>query len=175
LWSEVVRMLVQRQAQYDGTVGDGTLRAWALSFGEHWAETCAFCGDVATTVDHLRPVLNKGLPTGNTHSSWNLAPACARCNSGKRNLSWREWMARNPPDEETAMAWIERYDRLRQFDSADVGDDKRTVPAENLEMYNAIRENVYAYCKTLHAVVERCRDDPEHWVDHVGDLPNVRR
>ena len=37
---------------------------------------CYWCGDPATTADHLTP-----LAEGGTNDVWNLAPACARCNS----------------------------------------------------------------------------------------------
>lgn len=41
--------------------------------------TCRYCGDVATTADHLVPVSQGGPSTDD-----NLVAACLHCNSGRR-------------------------------------------------------------------------------------------
>lgn len=50
---------------------------------------CAYCGDAATTVDHVVP-----LSRGGTNFEGNLAPCCKRCNSSKSDLLLVEWRSR---------------------------------------------------------------------------------
>lgn len=47
---------------------------------------CAYCGGVATEIDHVVP-----LSRGGGNEMTNLAPACRRCNSSKGNRSLEEW------------------------------------------------------------------------------------
>lgn len=85
---------------------------------------CVYCGDAATTVDHLRPVLQRGgLPTGHGNDVWNAVPSCVSCNSSKGNTHWLAFMQRTtgkaplargvPPAVNT---W--RISRLRAFYTA---------------------------------------------------------
>lgn len=147
------------------------VQAWRDTFGPDAEDTCAYCGRPATTLDHLRPVLRNRMPTGYGHSTWNLVPACFACNSAKRNTSWHVWMGRLPPHAGLA-AWIERFMRLERF--ADLAPPPARTE-EQLEMaramHSALRDNVYGYCALLHDVVVKCRDDPEHWREHVDTLP----
>lgn len=53
---------------------------------------CAYCGDVSTEWDHLRPLVVKRRPTGFISEIANLVPACGKCNQSKGNKSWREWI-----------------------------------------------------------------------------------
>lgn len=47
---------------------------------------CVYCGEAATTVDHVRPLARGGWE----HES-NLVPACGNCNFSKRNRLLTEW------------------------------------------------------------------------------------
>lgn len=47
---------------------------------------CAYCGDEATSVDHIIPVSR-----GGTNARENLAPACKSCNSKKAARTPTEW------------------------------------------------------------------------------------
>lgn len=53
---------------------------------------CAYCGDVATEWDHLRPLVKNKKPTGFISEIHNLVPACGKCNQSKGNKNWRSWM-----------------------------------------------------------------------------------
>ena len=53
-----------------------------------WAYACAYCGDGADTLDHVRPRFQGGLTVAE-----NLVPACRRCNGAKSSADWREWFA----------------------------------------------------------------------------------
>lgn len=54
---------------------------------------CVYCGGVATTIDHMVPVIDRG------HSRrGNMVPACGSCNSSKKNRPLDEFLkvAKNP-------------------------------------------------------------------------------
>jgi 5-methylcytosine-specific restriction endonuclease McrA len=56
---------------------------------QSWKATntpCAYCSNVATTVDHVIP-----LSRGGTNFEGNLVPACRRCNSSKGTKLLIEW------------------------------------------------------------------------------------
>jgi hypothetical protein len=84
---------------------------------------CAYCGDVKTEWDHLRPLVVNQRPTGYISEIANLVPACPKCNQSKRNEGWRTWMvstsarhsptARRKPDVDVRMAKLEDYERWK--------------------------------------------------------------
>ena len=53
---------------------------------EAWCYICAYCGNSADTLDHVRP-----RHKGGTTTTKNLVPACQRCNRGKGSTDWIEW------------------------------------------------------------------------------------
>jgi 5-methylcytosine-specific restriction endonuclease McrA len=57
--------------------------------------TCAYCGQDATTVDHIQSIKSGGDPV----SLENMIACCARCNSAKGSRSQGLFLARNstPP------------------------------------------------------------------------------
>jgi 5-methylcytosine-specific restriction endonuclease McrA len=57
--------------------------------------TCAYCGQDATTVDHIQSIKSGGDPV----SLDNMIACCARCNSSKGSRSQGVFLARNstPP------------------------------------------------------------------------------
>ena len=52
-----------------------------------YGDVCAYCGDPATTFDHVRPLSRGGL-----HEVDNLVPACKPCNFEKHNKTLAEWI-----------------------------------------------------------------------------------
>ena len=51
--------------------------------------SCAYCGGVATEVDHVTP-----LARGGTDDLANVVPCCRRCNAEKSDMTpdeWRSW------------------------------------------------------------------------------------
>jgi len=70
----------QRAAEVAGPVPRETYAAIQAS------GPCAYCGDPATTVDHVRPLTQGGWE----HES-NLVPACRPCNSSKGPRLLTEW------------------------------------------------------------------------------------
>lgn len=83
---------------------------------------CAYCGDVASEWDHLRPLVIKHRPTGFITEINNLVPSCGKCNQSKGNKPWREWMtskaprspkARGIPDIEARVERLATYEAWR--------------------------------------------------------------
>jgi hypothetical protein len=53
---------------------------------EAWDYRCGYCGDSATSLDHIVPKFKSG--SSNRH---NLLPACKRCNSNKASTHVQTW------------------------------------------------------------------------------------
>lgn len=51
-----------------------------------WNHKCAYCGDDATSLDHIIPRYKSGETTRK-----NLVPACRRCNASKASARLHEW------------------------------------------------------------------------------------
>ena len=114
---------------------------------------CVYCGSPATTMDHLRPVIDKqGLPSGYLSDIWNRVPACPTCNCSKGNSTWEEFMSRTTGKaplargvHPTTHAW--RVGRLRTF--AKAGEDflKRWHAQHYTEAIQRIRARLEASLK----------------------------
>jgi 5-methylcytosine-specific restriction endonuclease McrA len=76
---------------------------------EAWQHQCAYCGDAADTLDHVKP-RHKG---GATVTS-NLVPACRPCNRKKGSEEWQQWFNQQDSyllDRELAVLhWIQASD-----------------------------------------------------------------
>jgi 5-methylcytosine-specific restriction endonuclease McrA len=76
---------------------------------EAWQHQCAYCGEPADTLDHVKP-RHKGGATVTT----NLVPACRPCNRRKGSEEWRDWFNRQDCyllDREIAvLRWIQASD-----------------------------------------------------------------
>jgi 5-methylcytosine-specific restriction endonuclease McrA len=55
---------------------------------EVFGDLCVYCGEQATTLDHVIP-----LARGGPHEVSNLVPACSDCNLRKHNKTPEEWAA----------------------------------------------------------------------------------
>ena len=76
---------------------------------EAWQNQCAYCGDAADTLDHVKP-RHKGGATVTT----NLVPACRPCNRNKGSEEWQQWFNQRDSyllDRELAVLhWIQASD-----------------------------------------------------------------
>jgi 5-methylcytosine-specific restriction endonuclease McrA len=76
---------------------------------EAWQHQCAYCGDAADTLDHVKP-RHKGGATVTT----NLVPACRPCNRNKGSEEWQQWFNQQDSyllDREIAVLhWIQASD-----------------------------------------------------------------
>lgn len=57
-----------------------------------WGHRCAYCGGVATHLDHVEP-----LSKGGTDTESNIVPACQHCNLSKGAKTLAEWAATFAP------------------------------------------------------------------------------
>ena len=61
-------------------------RRYRQSIYEAWDHCCGYCGDKATSLDHIVPRFKSGSSNRN-----NLVPACRRCNQNKASHDMEEW------------------------------------------------------------------------------------
>lgn len=61
-------------------------RRFRESIYSSWENKCAYCGDSATSLDHIIPRYKSGSSNRN-----NLIPSCQRCNSNKASYDMEEW------------------------------------------------------------------------------------
>lgn len=61
-------------------------KRYRQSIYEAWNHSCGYCGEPATSLDHIIPRFRSG-------SSYrhNLIPACRRCNSNKASTKMEDW------------------------------------------------------------------------------------
>jgi 5-methylcytosine-specific restriction endonuclease McrA len=92
----------RRQLRERSAPGLGqTQRKRLLDKWRRQLRACVYCGDLATTIDHVLPLVR-----GGTNHEGNLAPCCKRCNSSKAGWLVVEWRSglRLPPMRE-ALPW----------------------------------------------------------------------
>jgi hypothetical protein len=61
-------------------------KRYRQSIYEAWEGKCGYCGDDATSLDHIVPRFRSGNSNRN-----NLIPACRRCNTNKASSKMEEW------------------------------------------------------------------------------------
>ena len=61
-------------------------RRYRQSIYEAWDHCCGYCGEEATSLDHIVPRFKSGSNNRN-----NLVPACRRCNQNKASHDMAEW------------------------------------------------------------------------------------
>ena len=66
-------------------------RRFRQAIYESWDHNCAYCGEHATSLDHIIPKFKSG------SSCWyNLVPSCLRCNGNKSSEDMEEWFRKQP-------------------------------------------------------------------------------
>ena len=125
---------------------------------------CAYCGDEKTEWDHLRPLVLNHRPTGFISEIANLVPSCGKCNSSKRNQSWRDWMlgnARHSPttrcvaDVAGKVSRLEEYERWRSPVKVDF---EAILGRDAWERYWLLWEEVNAELRKCQEVADSIRD-----------------
>jgi len=86
-------------------------KRYRQSIYEAWDCQCGYCGDKATSLDHIIPRFRSG--SSNRH---NLIPACRRCNTNKASAKMEEWYAQQSFYSE------EKLQRIKSWMSQDVID-----------------------------------------------------
>ena len=74
------------------------------SIYEAWNHKCGYCGDQATSLDHVVPRFKSG--SSNRH---NLIPCCRSCNANKGSTDMREWF------EKQAFFSLDTLDKINSW------------------------------------------------------------
>jgi hypothetical protein len=69
-----------------------------------WNHECAYCGESATSLDHVVPRHKSGETTRK-----NLVPACRRCNASKASYKLHEWYINQDFFSKARLNRIERW------------------------------------------------------------------
>lgn len=81
----------RRDQQTNGRKREAPMTQESLGYLDIMNTFCSYCGEPATTVDHVFPIARGG------DSHWlNLAPACKSCNSSKGDKDLNTWLYRRP-------------------------------------------------------------------------------
>lgn len=73
---------------------------------------CAYCGETATHLDHLYPLISDKEPTGWGTEPGNLVPCCSKCNSKKGNKDWKYFIKSICEDSSKAEERISKIDNM---------------------------------------------------------------
>lgn len=80
-------------------------KRYRQSIYEAWDNKCGYCGDEATSLDHIIPRFRSGSSNRN-----NLLPACRRCNTSKASHLINDWYAKQDFFSQAKMdrinAWV---------------------------------------------------------------------
>jgi hypothetical protein len=112
---------------------------------------CAYCGDIASEWDHLRPLIKDKKPTGYISEIHNLVPSCGKCNQSKGNKNWKVWMLSSAQLSPTARGISDIDERIKRLEiyeaskaptkmdfEAIVGSEIWTQHQNNLELVQAL-------------------------------------
>lgn len=81
------------------------------SIYEAWENKCGYCGDNATSLDHIIPRFKSGSSNRN-----NLIPCCRRCNANKASSEMESWYAQQEFFDQT------RLDKIKTWSTQNVID-----------------------------------------------------
>ena len=74
------------------------------SIYDSWDCKCGYCGETATSLDHIIPRFKSGSSNRN-----NLIPACRRCNSNKASSNMEDWYQHQEFFSETKLQKIKNW------------------------------------------------------------------
>lgn len=83
---------------------------------------CAYCLGDGNGRDHLKPLVDSGMPTGYITDIHNLVPCCQKCNSSKGSKSFGEWYIEEANIERLKKLGLskrdieERYETILEFE-----------------------------------------------------------
>jgi 5-methylcytosine-specific restriction endonuclease McrA len=78
---------------------------------EFWDHKCGYCGDEATSLDHIVPRFKSGSSNRN-----NLIPACRRCNANKASENMEAWYRKQDFFNEVQLQKIKRWTEAEVID-----------------------------------------------------------
>jgi hypothetical protein len=125
---------------------------------------CAYCGNVCTEWDHLRPLVLNLRPTGYISEIANLVPACGKCNQSKGNKGWRDWMLSNAQHSPTGRGVADVAQRIARLDAYEKWrtptkiDFDAIINVEQWKKYWQMREEVIAELRKSQEVADEIHE-----------------
>ena len=118
---------------------------------------CAFCGDMSTEWDHLRPLVLNRRPTGYISEIANLVPACGKCNQSKGNKDWRKWMLSKANLSPTGRGLANIESRIRRLEKFESWKQPTCVDFEKI-LGTAEWEEYWALCEAVVAELHKSQE-----------------
>lgn len=85
------------------------------SIYQAWDYKCGYCGEKATSLDHIIPRFKSGSSNRN-----NLLPACRSCNANKASSKMEEWFFSQDFFSEQKLDRINRWINQNEIDHTEV-------------------------------------------------------
>jgi hypothetical protein len=142
---------------YDETLVDGALRV--LGQDPDCDLACVYCGDKASTWDHLIGLVKDAELRGYGHQIGNLVPCCRDCNSSKGSKDW-QYFTRCKINDENKRKEIELKltTYLRQFARpVNIDQIKLEMPDEWFQ-YVDLRNQILELMKAADKVAQQIRN-----------------
>jgi hypothetical protein len=79
-------------------------KRYRQSIYEAWDHCCGYCGESATSLDHIVPRFRSGSSYRN-----NLLPACRRCNTNKASYKMEDWYSQQDYFSNERLARIKNW------------------------------------------------------------------
>jgi 5-methylcytosine-specific restriction endonuclease McrA len=92
------------------------------SIYQAWDYKCGYCGDAATSLDHIIPRFKSGCS-----SRHNLLPACRKCNTNKASENMELWYKKQEYFNETKLDRIKHWMQASNFNIVDLETHRKTT------------------------------------------------
>jgi hypothetical protein len=93
---------------------------------------CAYCGEIASEWDHLRPLVKNQKPTGYISEIKNLVPACGKCNQSKGNKNWNVWISSDAKLSPKSKGVADLKERIKRLEKYEKWGDPKNIDFEKL-------------------------------------------
>ena len=130
---------------------------------------CAYCLGKANAMDHVKPLVTNGLPTGYITEIRNLVPCCSACNSAKGAQDFKSWyksaknVARLHLEGLTDTQIEERFEIISRYvDKIPQPIDYKTILGDDMwneylrrkeEMISLLKDD-QVFCDKLNAIIK---------------------
>ena len=117
---------------------------------------CVYCGQEATHLDHLHPLIRDNEPTGYGTDPGNLVPCCKDCNNPKSNMAWADFMRSSKckhtakPNKTLQESIDERVQNISDF--------QREMPAKFTDIDPAMKQQWKALWNDLEQLLKKTED-----------------
>ena len=117
---------------------------------------CAYCGQEATHLDHLHPMVRDNEPTGFGTDPGNLVPCCKNCNTPKGNMAWEDFMRSSKcehiakPNKTIQQSINERIQNISDF--------QKVMPAQFTDINPAMKQQWKTLWQSLEQQLKNTED-----------------